>query len=389
MKTKILLLITVFAASTLCVSAQRLLISEEFSSPEWQAELLRLNPGFDEDSLPLNPNAPNANPYAARTPNVGAAGNYAYVNMNLTDLYHGKYKIAGDIEIINGEVHPKSDTCALDGGNHNVMITEGDSTGKYIPLGFRPFKTDGYIELPEITSAGIITVHVISGNNSTASTFSIDKWENEAWIQITTKNINKRSSMGGMVDRIQTEDINSRIPIKLRLSKPISSDPYFAIFEFAVEEHASVELKQYIDSASVILTDNAGNIGTEIGEYPQAVYDSLSSVVDSLNVVHDDLSTGRSALIDANIGMKDAITYFYANANDIGTGFNPASTVTIKQYGRKLVVNEPTRISIYNIDGTLLYQQDRVKVMEVPSTIGQGIYLVKSNFGVQKMYFSK
>jgi hypothetical protein len=388
MKTRTLLVMAVLAASALCVNAQKLLISEEFSSTEWQDELLRLNPGGDELSQPINPNAPNLNPYAARTPSVGETGNYAYTNMNLTDLYFGKYKIAGDMEIINGELHPMSDTCALDGGNHNVMITEGDSTGVYMPIGLRPFKGNGYIELPEISSAGLLTVHLLSGNIKKASTLYIEKWENETWTVKTTKNIKKRNNIDGKVDQIQTEDINSRVPIKLRLANSDGTVPFFVIFEFSVEEHASIDLKQSIDSAVAIRSANAGNIGTGAGQYPQAVYDSLGVVIDSINSVYNDLTKGRDALITATTDMNEAITYFYDNINIIN-GFNPASSTAIKQYGRVLEANKPVNIAIYNTVGTLVYQQDQVQVMEIPATVGKGIFIVKSGFGVQKIYLGE
>lgn len=389
MKTRTLLVMAVLAASTVCMNAQRLLISEEFSSPEWQAELLRLNPGDDEFGVLINPNAPNVNPYAARTPSVGPTGNYAYVNMNLTDLYFGKYKLAGDMEIINGLVHPISDTCALDGGNHNVMITEGDSTGVYKPIGFRPFKGTGYIEFPEISSAGQLTVHAICGNITTASTMRIEKWENDSWVVVANKNIARRNNMNGKVDVISTHDINSRVPIKLRIGLLDGTKPYFAIFEFAVEEHFSAGLKHSIDSATVIKNDNADNIGTAVGQYPQASYDDFVAAIADATTVFDNTETTQTEVEDAELALNTAITDFEASMIDVGTGFNPVNTTTFKQYGRKLVTSEATRISIFNTDGTLLYQQDNVKIMDVPASIRQGIYLVKSKSGVQKMYFGE
>ncbi|HQB27462.1 MAG TPA: hypothetical protein PLO29_00795 [Paludibacter sp.] len=392
MRTKnLLLLLAVFAASALYVNAQKLLISEEFSSPEWQAELLRLNPGSVDstDATLINPNAPNPLPYAARTPGTGPTGNYVYTKMNQTDLYFDKYKLAGDIEIINGAVHPMSDTCALDGGNHNVMITEGDSTGVYKPLGFRLFKGTGFIEFPEISSAGLLTAHLICGNITNASTLYIEKWENEAWTLITTKNVKRRNNIDGKVDQIQTEDINSRVPIKLRLAHSDGTKPYFVVFEFSVAEHFSAGLKHSIDSATVIKNDNAGNIGTDPGQYPQAAYDNFVTAIDSATTIFDNTATTQTEVEEADSVLKAAIATFEASKIITGIGFNPVNTITLQQYGRKLVSSQATRISIYNIDGTLLHQQDNVKVMDVPASIGQGIYLVKSKSGVQKMYFGK
>lgn len=76
---------------------QRLLLSEDFSSPEWEAEFSRLNPGNDALNIPINPNA--INPVAYKTPGTG--GGNAYLNLNSTDLYFGKYKLSGAVETLD------------------------------------------------------------------------------------------------------------------------------------------------------------------------------------------------------------------------------------------------------------------------------------------------
>ncbi len=396
MKTKNLLLVAVLAASTLCLNAQRLLISEEFSSPEWQAEFLRLNPGSTDGTSAtlINPNAPNVLAWATRSPADATYGAYLYGSMNITDLYFGKYKLAGNTEIINGTV-PTNKTCAADGGNHNVTISEGAKAGLEYPMGFRLFKGSeasgtGYFEFPEVPNAGRVYMHVLCGNNTTASELVIQQLVDEVWTTINTKTIKKRNDIEATskVDEVLNYYVDSRTPVKLRIAHT-TSKPFVLLFETSIEEHPSVELKQSIDSATAILAANASNIGTAYGQYPQAVYDSLAYVKDSLTIVHDDLTKTRANLMNATTGMNDAITYFYANVNDVGTGFNPVNTITLKQYGRKLVTSEATRISIFNTDGTLLYQQDNVKIMDVPASIRQGIYLVKSKSGVQKMYFGE
>ena len=76
---------------------QRLLLSEDFSSPEWEAEFRRLNPGNDALNIPINSNA--TNPVAYKTPGTG--GGNAYINLNSTDLYFGKYKLSGAVETLD------------------------------------------------------------------------------------------------------------------------------------------------------------------------------------------------------------------------------------------------------------------------------------------------
>lgn len=395
MKTKNLLLVAVLAASTLCLNAQRLLISEEFSSPEWQAELLRLNPGSTDGTVAtlINPNAPNVTPYAPKSPaTIGTNVNASYNTINSTDLYFGKYKLSGDIETIGGMA---SDVCAADGTNHNVYIATGAYAGSYLPVGLRPTKPavtgnpGGYFQLPKLPNAGRIYFHVRGGNNTTATELNVQELIDGTWSTKNTAAVKKRSLLTTTVDENLYYNVNTRDSVTLRIVNLSSSLPYFQIYEINVEEHASVELKQSIDSAIAIRAANAENIGTAFGQYPQAVYDSLGVVITTSTGVYENLDASRATLLNNITKMNDAITYFYANVNDIGTGFNPINTITLKQYGRKLVTSEATRISIFNTDGTLLYQQDNVKIMDVPASIRQGIYLVKSKSGVQKMYFGE
>ncbi len=389
MKTKNLLLVAVLAASTLCLNAQRLLISEDISSPEWQAELLRLNPGSTDGTVEtlINPNAPNVTPYAPKSPaTIGTNVNASYNTINSTDLYFDKYKLSGDIETIGGMA---SDVCAADGGNHNVLINNGVYNGSYLPVGFRPYKNTGFFEFPEVSSAGRIWAHVRCGNNTNATKTYIQKWDDGDWVTLDSLTLKKRSLLTTTVDENLYYNVNTRTPIKLRIANLVTTGYFLQIYEVKIEEHASVELKQSIDSAIAIRAANAENIGTAFGQYPQAVYDSLGVVITTSTGVYENLDASRATLLNNITKMNDAITYFYANVNDVGTGFNPVNTITLKQYGRKLVTSEATRISIFNTDGTLLYQQDNVKIMDVPASIRQGIYLVKSKSGVQKMYFGE
>lgn len=395
MKTKILLSIAVLlAASFTGINAQRLLISEEFSSPAWQAEFLRLNPGSTDGTSAtlINPNAPNVLAWATRSPADGTYGAYLYGSMNSTDLYFGKYKLGGNTEIING-TKPVIKTCAADGGNHNVTISEGAKVGLEFPMGFRLYKGSeatgtGYFEFPEVPNAGRIYMHVLGGNNTTASELVIQKLEDVTWTTIKTQAIKKRDLLTESVDEVLNYYVDSRTPVKLRIAHT-TSKPFVSLFETSIEEHPSVELKQCIDSATVISAANAENIGTAIGQYPQAVYDSLGVVIDSLTTVFNDETKGRAALLTATTQMKDAITYFNDNVNDVGTGINPVSSASFKQYGRKLVINKPADISIYNTVGTLVYQQVQVKETEIPASVGNGVFIVKSGPGVRKIYLSE
>lgn len=378
MKTKNLLLVAVLAASTLCLNAQRLLISEEFSSPEWQAEFLRLNPTYTTK-------VPGAVSAGGTSVNSKSA---AFSPLSSVELYFGKYNLSGAVEFIRSYYSQAVNyICALGNDYHNVLVAPNDS----VPACFRFNNTNtSYFEFPEISSAGNIILHVRSGNNTKYTNIFLKEWHSEttSWDQIHAFMLDKRDVFWNTsVDEILTFNINSRTPIKLELT---GSDSLFCgMYKVDIEEHFSAGLKHSIDSATVIKNDNADNIGTAVGQYPQAAYDDFVSAIADATTVFDNTETTQTEVEDAELALNTAITDFEASMIDVGTGFNPINTTTLKQYGRKLVTSEATRISIFNTDGTLLYQQDNVKIMDVPASIRQGIYLVKSKSGVQKMYFGE
>lgn len=130
-------------------------------------------------------------------------------------------------------------------------------------------------------------------------------------------------------------------------------------------------------------------MGTANGQYPQSAYDDFSTSITNATAVFDYTVTTQTEVEDAELVLNTAITNFTASINDIGTGINPIHKNTIKQFGRKLVINKPATISIYNTVGTLVYQQDQVQVMEVPASVGKGVFIVKSGPGVQKIYLGE
>src|SRR5690606_5974084 len=122
---------------------------EDFSSDAWDAELLRLNPGADDFSVPINPNAINPLPYTCPT-TTGGGG--AYNNLNSTGLYFDKYRMVGAIEVLDAGTCPE-------GINHGHSVTG-------LAVGFRLAKGSGIFEMPELPSAGTIKVHVKNGNST-------------------------------------------------------------------------------------------------------------------------------------------------------------------------------------------------------------------------------
>lgn len=375
MKTKFLLsLAVILAASFWSVNAQKLLISEEFSSPEWQAEFLRLNPTY---VLPV--------PGAVTSSSTSTSSNFG--PLSSTELYFGKYKLAGAVEGIRSYYSQDVNYACVLGGDHNLKY----SNDEYLPANFR-FNNAGtsYFELPEITSADTITLHIRSGNNTKLTYIYLHQWDNttSTWKQKNIFEAAKRDVYWATsVDEIVRYNVNSRTPVKLKLTG--SGPLYCGMFQLDVSEHFSAGLKHSIDSATVIKTENASNIGTANGQYPQSAYDDFSAAITTATTVFDNDATTQTEVEDAELVLNTAITNFKTSVNDISTGFNPATINTIKQFGRKLVINKPATISIFNTVGTLVYQQDQVQVMEVPASVGKGVFIVKSGPGVQKIYLGE
>lgn len=363
MKIKFLLLSAVLTTCFISINAQKKLVHEEFSSPEWQEELLRLNPT-----------------YVAPTPTNVLNNSATFSGLNNVELYFNKYKLDGDITS-NRVSAPQVTNCAR-GGDHNVLVS--DAT--YVPLGFR-FRNapTGIVEFPELTSADSIILHLRNGNNTDNTSIYLEEWSNETWNLIHTFTALGRSNFWeSSVDQIAMHNINSRNPIKLRLRG--ASTRYTIMFEMEIQEHYAAGLKQAIDSATTIYNANAENIGTGPGQFPQSAYDNLATGIANATTVFNNNATTPTEVENARLLMNTAINDF--NTSKL-TGTSNLQSVSIKQYGRKLVTSEATLILIYNMDGTLLHQQDQVQVMILPAHIGQGIYLIKSKYGIQKMYFNE
>lgn len=358
MKAKKLLLIAVlFTGSILNLSAQKLLISENFSAEEWETELIRLNPTY---TTPL-------------------------VNGSFTNLYSGLYM--DKYELFSGAI--ECGDGALVCGDGSMVHNNGGSA-----VAWRLKKqTSGvsYITLPTITSAGRISVHLKSGGVATSIKVQrVDTVEGAPVVtDITTLSLSNSTNtkFTTQVDEVKTFWVDSRSPITLRFGQ-VTGGLFIKVFGFSVEEHASIPLKQSIDSANVILSENAGNIGSAYGQYPQAVYDSLSTSVTNATAVFDNLTSNRTNLLDSKTNVDETISYFIANVNDMGTGINAPQVISFKQTGRKLELNKVAKVTIYNTVGSLVFEQDNAKIVEVPSSIGNGIFLVKSGLNMQKIYLN-
>lgn len=148
MEFKFTLLLFIYCSVNLFhLNGQNLLLSEDFSSPEWEAEFKRLNPGNDALNILINPNA--TNPVAYKTPATG--GGNAYLNLNSTDLYFGKYKLSGAVETLDVLPCPLGKEY-LHQNISPVEITYADPTiyaenGKFYLAGTRGGSPAGFVML--------------------------------------------------------------------------------------------------------------------------------------------------------------------------------------------------------------------------------------------------
>lgn len=301
MKTKqLLLMAALIVGSMIAVQAQTKLVEEEFSSQEWEDEFKRLNPGNNEFGVPINPNA--TNPVAYTTPEpTGGPG--AYSNLNSTDLYFDKYRLGGAVEVL------ETGLCS-EGLTHSNPTT---STA----VAFRLTNPGGFFELPELTSAGTITIHVKNGNKGNDTNLGLEKYDasTETWARIHLFTLRKRDNLknengDALLDEALSFDVNSSTPIKLRLNN-IKYDDGLAV--------------RFINMYRIEVTEFAG------------------SAVPVLQIEG------------------------------------------IKQIGRRIVVEEPMQLTVYNTLGKLIMNEYVTNETSIPAKFGNGVFILKTNKGNQKL----
>lgn len=159
-------------------------VSEDFSSPEWDAELKRLNPN-----------------YTTLLPGTD------FQNMNSVDYYFDKYAFDGAMVS-----EPGTPNCG------DSSITHGNATNA---IAFR-FRNSGtsFMEFPEMANAGTITVHVRNGNNTAATTLTLEQYVSGSWSLLNTFNLRAKNAYSATsVDEVLSYRIDSPTPVKLRLSR--------------------------------------------------------------------------------------------------------------------------------------------------------------------------
>ena len=247
-------------------------ISEDFSSAEWAKEILRYNPTYIEPTTQS-----------------------AFTGLNNVNLYFDKYALEG--AIVGA---PNTPICAVPGNIHH----EGN-----IAVAFR-FRNTGesYMEFPELASAGTITLHVRNGNSTDTTSLTLQKYVNNGWTKINTFILRKTNDFSSTsMDEILKYDVNSAVPIRLRLSRGAK---FINLYRVDVQAY---------------------------GE----------------------------------------------------TGVKTSLSTPLKVIGRKIYCDEPTKLSVYNVLGVSMFEKFIENEIELPVTIDKGIFLVKTNEGVQKIFINK
>lgn len=244
-------------------------ISEDFSSSEWDAELLRLNPAYIRPAAGTN-----------------------FTSINNVDRYFDKYILKGAIVGIIG-----TPNCVI------PEITHGDATSA---VAFRLANSgvSSFIELPLMYNAGQISLHVRNGNSTSDTNLTLQKFDAEDWSTIAELPVRGANSFNATsIDEILTYPVNMNEEVKLRVH---GGNKFVQIFRVDVTPFGASDLKGY---------------------------------------------------------QMDLL----------------------KLKGRTLFVSEPTNISLYNIMGVKVFEKKIEREIILPARIGNGIFLVKTNQGTQKI----
>ena len=204
------LLIMLAITATLHVSAEdpTLLVSENFSTPEWAAEFVNVDPTYVKPA---------------------PGGNKSVID---SIAYFDKYYLNGAVVPLELNADNPTLDCALFA---TTSIVHTDADGHAVSFRLRNSGTS-IMEFPELPNAGIITVHVRNGNKTAATTMKVQKFEMDMWSDVHTFDLQPSNNFKDTsVDEILSFDIASIVPIKLRLSR---GDKFIMLFQVDIATYA-------------------------------------------------------------------------------------------------------------------------------------------------------
>ena len=178
-------------------------VSEDFSTPEWNQEFLRLNPTYVK-------------------PAVGA--NFT---LSSTTPYFGKYQFNGVVLGFSG-----TPNCITPGKTH------GDQTEA---LSIRLKNNNaGFMEFPLVNNPGLMTLHVRSGNATTDTKIYLEAKDDD-WTTLDSIVVHKTNNYNTTsIDEIITYPINLYGNIRLRVR---CSSFFINIFEATIDQYNPSGLK--------------------------------------------------------------------------------------------------------------------------------------------------
>lgn len=301
MNLKSLFLGIMLMACSVSSYSVELLVSEDFSSAAWASEFLRVTPSY-----------------------VKPATNAIAFRITSPSLYFGKYLLNGYVVTLDG-VAPYPNTCVLDG----IVHSDGQ-----VAVGFRLTKNDGasYLEFPQLTSAGTITIHYRNCNpTGAANTLILQKNVSGTISNLNTWTILPGNDYTGTkIDQVNTEfNVNSKKPIKLRLKA--GTGGHIVIFRVDIESHYKGPLQAAITSANALKTANESNIGYGLGQYTTFATTTFTNAIAAAATVNN-TSTATVEEVDAALATLNSATATFQTSiitNVITGEYNQASTLTL------------------------------------------------------------
>ncbi len=171
-------------------------ISEDFSTDEWAAEFLRLNPTYIKPSI--------GQIFGISTPS----------------LYFKKYALKGACVAFSG-----TPNCVLPGTIHG-------NNSDVVAFRLSKYGLSSYIELPKIANAGLITLHVRNGNASTETKLILQEYDLEAWTTIDSIVVQPSGAYSATsIDEVITYPVNINEVVKLRIC---GGDKFVSVFKIEV-----------------------------------------------------------------------------------------------------------------------------------------------------------
>lgn len=365
MKTKTLLFAVLLLASSLSVFSAELLVSEDFSSAAWKSELLLQNPGD-----------PNAVP--AVLPYVQPSTNTSFTAISSVPLYFGKYYLNGAMITCDGKTTGNMTNACQSFATTGIVHSDGA-----VAVGFR-FRsgttapvTSTYMEFPELSSASNVTVHVRNGSTSASTTLTLQKYVSGAWTTVKEWTLAKGTDyQSTSLDEIKTFNVNSSDPIKLRLC---GGTKFIMMFRVDIEAGYKSGLRDAITASTAIQTANTTNIGTEIGQYPQAAYDAFGIAIAAANTTFSKASAAETEVSDALVALNTATATFQNSVITV-TDFKLNTETNTQVYGINggIKINGLdvfSQVSVYGVNGALVKQlfTSANNIVALP----KGSYLVK------------